>query len=596
MLYNFYKKNLWKKSITFVLCLFFVSSVFYAPLTAKKAEALIPVFDIKQVVIDILDGVAMAFAQKLVDETVKSTIRWANTGFDGNPAYVTDPEGYLKNFSSGFLGERIGESEGLGFLCSPFQAQVKLSLVKTFVPETQYQCTIEQIGGNYENFVNNFEEGGWDAWFAVTQSQSSNPYGAFLTAKADLNRELQEALDLEESELTKNTGFLSKKVCDGERNPDYSPTDKQRYQEGTLSQERLRELEVLGVDLNKPPGACLGTERITTPGHQIKEALDGSVLSGVNRLMDVDSFNQLIGAFATGLLNRYVIGSNGVFSSNFSQGFDGSSGAKLPQPKFGWIFCANEGEFCAFDGETRVRMNVIGTSGFLSRATQRILDDVEDGVMCTAEEFDVQSSGYASCSFYGQTKGPYNPDSDETGWVLCAEEGSRCNFSGIKQVRYGTPGGFTYYLRVGNGGIQCSNSTFGGDPSNLNGNSEPNICEYKQLINPLTPTTPTAPTTPTTNPTNNPILYCYPSTTQVGLFEEMIWTADSTYPENTSYLWFGDEIFSSFGPLNSIVQSYSTFGIKNAFVTVRQPNLADVTVNCAPSVEVTSTRGSTPLQ
>ena len=46
-------------------------------------------------------------------------------------------------------------------------------------------------------------------------------------------------------------------------------------------------------------------------------------------------------------------------------------------------------------------------------------------------------------------------------WTTCANEGSTCNFSGIKQVRYGANGIYAY--KTATGSIGCNNETFG-DP------------------------------------------------------------------------------------------------------------------------------------
>ncbi len=61
---------------------------------------------------------------------------------------------------------------------------------------------------------------------------------------------------------------------------------------------------------------------------------------------------------------------------------------------------------------------------------------------------------------------PTNPPTPPptTGWTLCAAENARCAFTGTRQVRYGAGSSWiTRNLTASNGGITCSNGTFGGD-------------------------------------------------------------------------------------------------------------------------------------
>lgn len=558
-----------KKIGVLLVSIFFLTTVFYNPSTSPKVEAGLPVIDIPQWATELLDRAAQMVAKRLTDDLVKSTIRWANSGFDGNPAYVTDPEGFLRSNVSRGVGDAINDSR-LGFLCSPFQAQIKLSLVKQYVADEPYSCTIEQIGGNFENFVNNFDEGGWDAWFAVTQSETGNPYGAFLKAKLDTDRRITNLIGLKKDELQMNSGFLNKTVCDGLINPVVPTRDMIDYENGNITPQ-IQDLLDQGWDPNKAAGECLGRTRVVTPGDTVKEALDGTLLSGVNRLIDVDSFNQLVGAFATGLLDRYVLGDRGLFGSRFNDHFSASSDtARIPTPKFGWVPCAREGQMCIFDGQERVKMGY-------SRVAQKILDDVDGEVSCDRDTFDFPAKGSGGsvtkqsfvnrdqeCYYYGQIAGPYNLTADDENWIDCAEQGGFCTFEGNRLVRYGA--GFLYYIKLANGGISCANSAFGGNPTQFSDPNQAKSCAYKVA------STSDATIPPTQDPAgdtgNIPILICLTISTDARVGTPVVWSAGSTLPEGTLYQWRGDEVPTSDpGPLQeSISINYTTPGQK--FVSI----------------------------
>src|SRR5690606_1977900 len=131
-----------------------------------------------QTTLQIADMVARSAAQAILTQMINSTVEWANNGFDGNPAYAIDPVRYIGNIADGVAGEFIGGTE-LGFLCSPFQAQIRLSLQKQYTRGAQFQCTLSEVVGNIEDFYQDINQGGWDAWFVMTQNPQNNPYGAF---------------------------------------------------------------------------------------------------------------------------------------------------------------------------------------------------------------------------------------------------------------------------------------------------------------------------------------------------------------------------------------------------------------------------------
>jgi hypothetical protein len=56
---------------------------------------------------------------------------------------------------------------------------------------------------------------------------------------------------------------------------------------------------------------------------------------------------------------------------------------------------------------------------------------------------------------------PESPDVTTASWRFCASEQGMCNFTGTRQVRYGTGGLYKYATY--NGGVRCNNSVFG-DP------------------------------------------------------------------------------------------------------------------------------------
>ncbi len=312
-----------RRLVTFLLILSFVTPALYNPYQARRAEAFLGigdiVVDVKALIGRIFDGIAQAMAQRMIDDMVKSTVKWAQSGFDGNPTFATDPVGFLTRTADGVIGDFIGSDENLGFLCSPFQANIKLSLKNQYTKQKDFQCTLTEVVDNIDTFYGDFSQGGWDAWFSMTQNPTNNPYGAYLEARAELDARLASKLGLKKDELNWNNGFLSSKKCVGQFGGDgyYTNPDGEKV--------------------------CLGTEHTTTPGTSIKTGLDKILPSGLEKLITAQHMDQLVSAFASGLLTRYVFGPRGLFASgNGNAGSSGGSTSDLDR-RMGILDLNNDG-------------------------------------------------------------------------------------------------------------------------------------------------------------------------------------------------------------------------------------------------------------
>lgn len=333
-------KTFTKKIVAISLIFSFVIPALYSPIAAPRAQALIGVADmniesVPQLLEYIFKTIGKGMAKKMVNDMVQASIKWANTGFDGNPTYPQDWEQYTRNTFRGAAGDYIKDSK-LGFLCEPFQAQIRLSLIRASVPQdTRFECTLDTIGVNYENFINNFQEGGWEAFFNVTQSESGNPLSAYVTVKADLDDKVANQLGIVNQERALNDGFLSLKVCDP-RMKNTKPTGEyqgqnlggmswdevlEMYENLTLEEQTEFNRQFPGWNPYKKQGECLNDGTVTTPGSLIKGQLDKVLGSGLDSLISAQDLDAIVNAAISGLLGRYVFGPEGFFA-------DKSSGAQ----------------------------------------------------------------------------------------------------------------------------------------------------------------------------------------------------------------------------------------------------------------------------
>ena len=109
-----------------------------------------------------------------------------------------------------------------------------------------------------------------------------------------------------------------------------------------------------------------------------------------------------------------------------------------------WTRCANEGGRCNFSGVRTVRYGADG------RYETR---EIRNGTECNNETFGDPVPGLTKYCEIAATQ--------KSAWIKCADEGGRCNFAGVRTIRYGADG--KYVTREFRNSVECTNQTFG-DP------------------------------------------------------------------------------------------------------------------------------------
>src|SRR3989344_2157753 len=122
---------------------------------------------------------AEALKRQLLNMIVDQIVAWIQGG--GTPKFITDWPGFFRDAVDA-AGGRFLQELGLGLFCSPYN----LTLRAAFIPIPKFSdrsaCTLSQVGVNLDNFLNNFNNGGWAAWNEMGLKPQNNIYGAYLMA------------------------------------------------------------------------------------------------------------------------------------------------------------------------------------------------------------------------------------------------------------------------------------------------------------------------------------------------------------------------------------------------------------------------------
>ncbi len=282
----------------------------------------------------VLDTVATAFARAILRKLTAQTVNWINTGFKGNPAFVTDPGQFFMDVGDQTASQYfIGANSPLNQLCTAFQPQVRLALVKNYLQEDQFQsqCTFGKIGANFENFTKDFSQGGWEAWFTMTQESQNNPYGAYFDASKQLSARINIQNTKYDKQLNRGKGFLDFEVCPaGKTYAEIAAADP--VSGGSVGDScndggneckpglacssdnvcvvvdnsyiddngEYTEASLMGVNGSD----CAVAKKVVTPGSVISEKLTKSLNSTETTLELTNSINQVVNALMTQMIEQ----------------------------------------------------------------------------------------------------------------------------------------------------------------------------------------------------------------------------------------------------------------------------------------------------
>lgn len=288
-------KSLNSKIIATLLVLTFV----FSPIYTNKAEAQWVTWDPGNFVPNWgsfikdmgLDSLAWTMVNLIIERMAAQTVNWINSGFDGAPAFVTDTGGFFRETADGVAGDYILNNPNLNFLCGPISARIRLSLAQNYIQDNvRWQCTVSDVVNNIEGFMNDFEQGGWDGFFELTQRQQNSPLGAFIQAENELSLRIATRQKVLSDELNWGRGILSFKTC--ERGPPKVTGDG-----GVPNADG-------SINTVTVPGDCIkGTEKTATPGSVIEDQLNKTLGLGGSRLAVADEINEIVSA----LLNKMTL-------------------------------------------------------------------------------------------------------------------------------------------------------------------------------------------------------------------------------------------------------------------------------------------------
>ena len=225
------------------------------------------------------NAMAYCIVNSVITYIADETIRWANTGFNDNPAFIENTGNFFAGLADREAGTFISQlgrnaSQGGIDLCSNLRPEIVIGL-SNYYGRSNFRntatCSLSSIVNNMENFTNgDFSDGGWAGWFSLTQNDQNNRIGATFLATDELYGRLSARNNTAKLELGLNKGFLNYKKCD--KNSDGSTDER----------------------------SC----KTVTPGIVIQGALEKTLGMKKDRLVLAQKFDQVVEAIVDNLIKK----------------------------------------------------------------------------------------------------------------------------------------------------------------------------------------------------------------------------------------------------------------------------------------------------
>lgn len=243
-----------------------------------------------------IDCILYQVVNTIIEDMIKSITVWAQSGFEGNPVFVTNVGQHMLKTADAVVGQLLLEKAPL--LCSPFKAQIQLALMQSYQQNSgriASQCSLTGAVSNIDDFMNgDFNAGGWNGWVEMVSNPYNNPYGAYLETDMEIKIRLINAAGEQTKDISLGSGFLSKKVenC-------YTPVAE--GQEGPPAPGKKGDA---GVVCDPP--------QTVTPGSYIQEQVAKSTGLQMDRLSFADELNEMITAIMAYLIRDVLLGEKGL--------------------------------------------------------------------------------------------------------------------------------------------------------------------------------------------------------------------------------------------------------------------------------------------
>lgn len=193
----------------------------------------------------VLDGILWWIKEMIIDYITRDIIAWINNGFEGAPAFLTDPKSFFRGVMDDAFRTFLYSPEMDALLCKPFKVTVQMNLWLNYTSNhknsryNKLSCSLDEFfsqGIDLDVDINtntqekydkltregslDFENGGFGAVFKLFEDRN-NVWGASVLAEREAMKRANVVLNSEGLLIKVGDGWFSQR-CDANRDGEYN--------------------------------------------------------------------------------------------------------------------------------------------------------------------------------------------------------------------------------------------------------------------------------------------------------------------------------------------------------------------------------------
>ncbi|MDP3948642.1 MAG: hypothetical protein Q8Q17_01685 [bacterium] len=213
----------------------------------------------------------------MINEFQNQVVNWI--AGNGNPKFITDWSGFLKDTVNKAAGQVISESK-LSQLCTGIGPLIRANFLPVPYANTGVRCTLNQVVNNVDRFFNNFQTGGWIA-YSYAMQPNNNYFGNLIQIQDQQLIDAVNAKDAANSQAKSSGGFLDQIKC----------------LNGVMAGNTYTR--------GNEPEDCTRSS-IVTPGSAVAGIVSTSFGWKGNQIIKAERFEELVAAIVNASINRVM--------------------------------------------------------------------------------------------------------------------------------------------------------------------------------------------------------------------------------------------------------------------------------------------------
>jgi hypothetical protein len=236
-----------------------------------------------------LNGIAVALARTQLEKITRSTLNWVGSGFNGDPLFLKNTNQFMDRLTNTILAKETAYfADPLNKAKYPYGQDWARSSINSSRSAANFDASVAQNLTNYltpgatvQSFANDFSQGGWGGWLALTQNPQNNPLGFTMLVSQHTADKQEKEKTATAADIQAGGGYASQKKC-----AVYDITEKRATEKLAILQGNIKDAQT---------NVALSQAQLTNASRQYPGG--GAVVDALNTAY-VDAKNQLASAQA----------------------------------------------------------------------------------------------------------------------------------------------------------------------------------------------------------------------------------------------------------------------------------------------------------